>query len=192
MSMTPEDVWHEEAYDQMVQEILESHRDEIIDEFVSERMASYFQNHPDLTEAAESALFEARSLLKSSPTASLVFSRSAIQIALRDVLLKPIAYGMVHDEHGGSLMVELAIRNQQFTKLLFSVLENYGVDLKSSSLKGARNNLWTEIQEISKTRNQIVHNGKKASEEQAVRSLEIARILLDEVYPYLRKQIVEA
>ena len=190
MSMTPEDAWREEAYDQMVKEILESHREEIIDEFVSKRMASYYQNNLNLTAPAKSALCEARSLLKSNPTASLVFSRSATEIALRDVLLKPIAYGMVHDENAGSLMVELAIRNQQFTKLLFSVLEDYGVDLKYLSRKGVPNKLWAEIQEISNTRNQILHHGRKASKEQAERSLEIAAILLDRLYPYLRKQIM--
>ncbi len=191
MSMTPEDAWREEAYDQMVKEILESHREEIIDEFVSERMASHYRNNPDLSAAAESALAEARSLLSSNPTASLVFSRSATEIALRDVLLKPIAHGMMHDEHGGALMVELAIRNQQFTKLLFGVLEEYGIDLKSLSRTGASNNLWAEIQEIANTRNRILHHGgTKASNEQAERSLEIAVILLDKLYPYLRNQVL--
>ena len=191
MSMTPYDAWREEAYDQMVNEILESHRDEIIDEFVFERMVSYYQNNPNLTAAAASALVEARSLLKSSPTASLVFSRSATEIALRDVLLKPLAYGMVHDEKAGSLMVELAIRNQQFIKLLFSVLEYYDVDPKSLTREGASNNIWAEIQEISDTRNQILHHGEKASDEQASRSIDLASIVLDKLYPYLRKQILQ-
>ena len=191
MSMTPYDAWREEAYDQMVNEILESHRDEIIDEFVFERMVSYYQNNPNLTAAAASALVEARSLLKSSPTASLVFSRSATEIALRDVLLKPLAYGMVHDEKAGSLMVELAIRNQQFIKLLFSVLEYYDVDPKSLTREGASNNIWKEIQEISDTRNQILHHGEKASDEQASRSIDLASIVLDKLYPYLRKQILQ-
>ena len=70
-----EDAWREEAYDQMVREILESHREEIVDEFGSERMASYYRNNPDLAAGAESALAESRSLLSFSPTASLVFSR---------------------------------------------------------------------------------------------------------------------
>lgn len=191
MSMTPEDARFEEGYDQLVKEILESHREEIIDEFVSKRMASYYRNNPDLSAAAESALAEARSLLSGNPTASLVFSRSATEIALRDVLLKPIAHGMVHDEHGGALMVEIAIRNQPFTKLLFGVLEKYGINLKSLSREGASNNLWAEIQEIANTRNQILHHGgTKATNEQAERSLEIAIILLDKLYPYLRKQFL--
>ncbi len=120
MSITPEEAWQEEAHDRMVEEILESHREDIIDEFVSERMASYYRNHPDLTAPAEAAIDEARDLLEVSPTASLVFSRSAIEITLRDVLLKPVAFGMVHDENAGSLMADLAIGNRHFTRLLFS------------------------------------------------------------------------
>ena len=177
--MTLEEAWREEDYDQMVKEFLESNREVIIDEYVSERIASYYQKNPDLAAAAESARGEARSLLESNPTASLVFSRSATEIALRDVLLKPIAYGMVHNENTGSLMAELAVRNQQFTKLLFSALEDYGVDLTKIFRNGAFNNLWAEIQEISKTRNKILHLGRKASKEQAERSLEIATMLLD-------------
>ena len=64
MSMTPEEAWQEEAYDQMVREILDSNRDNIINEFVSKRMASYYLNHPDLTSATQAALDEARSLLE--------------------------------------------------------------------------------------------------------------------------------
>ncbi len=71
------------------------------------------------------------------------------------------------------------------------MLEEYGIDLKSLSRKGACNNLWAEIQEITNTRNQILHHGgTKASHEQAERSLEIAVILLDKFYPYLRKQVL--
>ena len=191
MSMTYEDAWQEEAYDQMVRDILESHQEDIIDEFVAERMASYYRNNPDLAEATENTFFEAKSLLNVSATASLVFSRSAIELALRDVILKPIAFGMVHDENTGSLMVELAVGNQQFTKLLFSVLQDYGVDLKNIARNNGSNNLWAEIQEIAKIRNQILHRGKTASKEQAEQSLEIASILLNKLYPFLRNQIMQ-
>ena len=186
MGMTPDDAWREEAYDKMVEEILETHREDIIDEFLSDRMASYYRNHPELTTAAVSSINEARSLLNVSPTASLVFSRSAIEIALRDVLLKPVAFGMVHDGNTGSLMVELVIGHQQFTKLLFSVLEEYDVDLKKLVRKASTNNLWAEISEIVKIRNVILHDGKKATKEQAERSLEIAEILVGKLYPYLK------
>ena len=190
MSMTYEDAWQEEAYDQMAREILESHHEEIIDEFVAERMKSYYQDNPDLTIATETVLNEAKYLLNVSPTASLVFSRSAIDLALREVLLKPIAFGMIHDANTGSLMVELAVGNQQFSKLLFRVLQDYGVDLRTVVRNTGSNTLWAEIKEIANIRNQILHRGQTASKEQAERSLEIASILLYKLYPYLRKQLM--
>ena len=189
MSITPDEAWQEEAYDRMVEEILESHREDIIDEFVSERLASYYRNHPDLTARTESAIEEARHLLEVSPTASLVFSRSAIEITLRDVLLKPVAFGMVHDENAGSLMAELVIGNRHFTRLLFNILEDYGLDLKNTPRQSGSKNLWAEMEEIREIRNRVVHYGEKASQEQAELSLEIAEILLRKLYPYLRKQI---
>ena len=71
------------------------------------------------------------------------------------------------------------------------MLEEYGINLKSLSRKGTSNNLWAEIQEIANTRNQILHHGgTKVTNDQAERSLEIAVILLDELYPYLRNQVL--
>ena len=189
MSMTLEDAWREEAYEQMADEILESFRNDIIDEFVSERTAQYYRDNPDLAEAAESSLTEAKSLLRTNATASLVFSRSATEIALRDVILKPIAHGMVHDENSGPLIVELAIGNQQFAKLLFRVLEGCGLNLKSFRREGVSDNLWNEIKEISAIRNRILHRGERASEADAARSIAIATVVLKELYPSLRNQM---
>jgi hypothetical protein len=101
VSMTWEEAQAEEAYDHMVEEILsshkdeiidkflESHKDDIIDEFISERMTAYYRHHPNLTVPADTAIGEAQKLIEISPAASLVFSRSAVEITLRDVLLKP-------------------------------------------------------------------------------------------------------
>jgi hypothetical protein len=83
MSITPEGASQEEAYDRMVEEIMEAHKDDIITEFVTARMRSYYLSHPQLTEPAKAAIEEARKLIDVSPAASLVFSRSATEITLR-------------------------------------------------------------------------------------------------------------
>jgi hypothetical protein len=98
--MTPEDAWQEEASDRMVAEILESHKDDIIDEFVAERMGSYYKDHPNLTAPAKAALEEARNLLYVSPAASLVFSRSAVEITLRRNNIKRCAFKTGRLWHG--------------------------------------------------------------------------------------------
>ena len=99
--------------------------------------------------------------------------------------------GMVHDETAGSLLVDLALRNPRFKQLLFTVLEDYGINLKEVVRNGSPDNLWTEIQEIAGIRNQILHRGEKATKEQAERSLALAVILLDKLYPYLRAQFAQ-
>ena len=99
--------------------------------------------------------------------------------------------GMVHDETAGSLLVNLALRNPHFKQLLFTVLEDYGFNLKEVVRTGSPDNLWAEVQEIAEIRNRVPHRGEKASKEQAERSLAIAVILLDKLYPYLRGQFAQ-
>lgn len=190
MSMTLEEAWQEEAYDRMVQDVLDSHKDDIIGEFISERMASYYKNHPDLTDAAERVIGEAKKLLELSPTASLVFSRAAVEITLRDVLLKPVAFGMVHDDTAGPLITELVVGNRQFTRLLFAILESHGLDLKQAKRQGASISIWAEMESIKDIRNRVVHYGEIVTRESAELSLALASILLHKLYPKLRQIIV--
>lgn len=190
MSTTLEDALEEEAYARMVDDVISAHKDDIISDFVSERMKSYYLNNPHLTAPAEAAIEEAYKLIDVSPTASLVFSSSAIEITLRDVLLKPIAAGMVHDEDTGPLIADLVIEHRHFTKLLFNILENYGLNLKQDTRPGSGKNLWSEMEEIKTLRNKILHQGEKATLEMATLSLEISVALLHRLFPHLRKAIV--
>lgn len=192
MSMTPDEAWQEEAYGHMVQEILHDHRDEIIDEFVSERMASYYKVHPDLHAAAVATLEEARRLKNVSHSACLVFARAATEIALRDAILKPVVFGMVHEENTGSLIAELVVGNQQFTKLLFAVLEDYGLDIKNKKRRGSSKTLWDEMEGIQKLRNRVLHRGETVSEQDALLALKISEIVVEGLITYLRDRIVDA
>jgi hypothetical protein len=175
VSITWEEAQEEEAYSRMVDEILASHKDDIIDEFLaehkddiindflSERTKSYYRDHPNLTVSADTAIEEAQNLIDVSPRASLVFSFSAIEITLRDILLKPVAVGMVHDDNTGRLIAEFVIRSNSFTKLLLQILEHYGFDLKQVTRPGSDKKLWVEIEEAKQIRNNILHNGGTVS-----------------------------
>jgi hypothetical protein len=200
--MTWEEAQEEEAYSRMVDEILASHKDDIIDEFltehkddiinefISERMNSYYLNAPNLTAPADMAIEEAQKLIDISPRASLVFSVSAIEITLRDILLKPVAIGMIHDDDTAPIMAEFIIRSNSFTKLLLQILEQYGLDLKQVRRRGSDKKLWMEIEEVKEHRNNILHRGGTASQEVANLSLDIAISVLRRLYPALRKAVV--
>lgn len=190
MSITPDEAWQEAAYERMVEEILDDHQDEIVGQFVSARMASYYVEHPNLLSPAVAALEEARRLKGVSPSACLVFAQATIEIALRDAILKPVVFGMVHDENTGSLIAELAVGNKQFTKLLFAVLETYGFDLKKAKRQNSSKNVWEEMTEVQKLRNSVIHRGEMASEQDASLALEISRIIVEELFPHMRSQFI--
>lgn len=202
MSMTWEEAQEEEAYSRMVDEIIASHKDDIIDdflaenkddivnEFLGERMNSYYKDNPNLTVAADTAIAEAQKLIDISPRASLVFSISAIEITLKDILLKPVAVGMVHDDNTAPIIAEFVIRSNSFTKLLLQILENYGLDLKQVIRPGSDKKLWVEIQEMKEVRNVILHNGGTVSKDVAESSLDIAMLLLNKLYPALRRCVL--
>ena len=59
MSTTLEDALEEEAYARMADDVISAHKDDIISDFVSERMKSYYLNNPHLTAPAEAAIEEA-------------------------------------------------------------------------------------------------------------------------------------
>ena len=104
--------------------------------------------------------------------------------------MKPVAFGMVHDENNGPLIAELVIGSHNFTRLLFNVLEDYGLDLKQVRRPGSHKKLWEEMEDIKQIRNKILHSGGAASRDAAEISLEIAIMLLRNLYPELRKCIV--
>ena len=167
-----------------------SHKDDIIDEFISERMTAYYRHYPNLSVPADTAVEEAQKLIEISPAASIVFSSSAVEITLRDVLLKPVAFGMIHDANNSHLITDLVIGSRNFKKLLFEVLEGHGLDLKQIRRPGSHKKLWQEIDEMKQIRNKILHHGRTASRDAAELSLEIAIMLLRNLYPELRKCIM--
>ncbi len=54
------------AYDEYMLSLYEEHKEEAIKEFRSERLQSYYEDHPDVAEKPLAALNEARVLLHTS------------------------------------------------------------------------------------------------------------------------------
>ena len=105
MSITPE----EAAYDDYMAELYEEHKKEAIEEFTGERLQSYYLDHKLLAKPAFDALTEARNLLSTNATAGLIFSAIAMEVGLKDTLLKPIVFGLVHAVSVATLITDLAV-----------------------------------------------------------------------------------
>jgi len=178
---------HDAAYDSYMEELYKEHRKEALEEFTSERLQSFYVKNPDLAKPALQALADARKLLPVHPGAALVLAAVAMELGIKTVLLKPVVYGLVHEESAASLITDLAISRtgfERFRDLLVQVLANHGgVDLGTAKRPGSDKLLWEEISEVQKKRNALLHRGELPSDYDAERSIVVASTVLDGLIP---------
>lgn len=188
MSYTLEDA----QYDMYMAEegarlLYEEHRERAITEFTTERLRSYYVDHPTLMAPALQALTDSRELLGVHAGAALVFAASAVELGIKGVLLRPVVYGLVHQESTAALITDLVVSHTSFDRfrdLLFEILtEHGGTDLRAAKRPGASKPLWEEIAGVQANRNALVHRGERPDTEQAGLSVEVATTVLDQLIP---------
>jgi hypothetical protein len=156
--------WAEDHRDELLQE----HYDDIVQMFTSERLDSYYVAHPTLAHPANGSLVYAQKLMPDHPKAALVFATTAVELVIKNVLLKPIVFGLVHTEGLAAFITELTTQHtgmDRFQELLTEILSQFGgVDLKTFKRTGSARTVWQEIGEIQKARNAVVHRGEAADD----------------------------
>ncbi len=187
MSYTLEDAEREDGESRIISSVIDEYRDNIVAEFVEDRLASYFEEHPDLDQHARDALVEAKSLAVLSASAATVLALSSVELAIQDVLLKPVVSGLTHNPFLCNFIADLIdVRNKQTEKLLFTIMDEVGLpSLKDQALPSGRL-VWKEKQELQELRNRVVHRGVKSTDDEASRALALAEYFLDDIYPKVR------
>jgi len=131
MSMTED----EYAYDEYMTQLYEEHKKEAIEEFTYERLQSYYSENKLLAKPAFDAFTEAQKLIGINSTAGFIFAAVAMEVGLKDTLLKPIVFGLVHATSAASLITNLVMSHQsmdRYKDLLLQILREHGdVDLHS-------------------------------------------------------------
>lgn len=152
-----------EAYDRFIEELYSEHKEQAIDEFVAERLRSYYLANPELAVTALRMHKEGTIVEGMSPSTALICFSSATELAIKSALLKPIVFGLVHSESLAALVADLTVKQvgiDRFRSLLLGILEEYGgIDLSAFHIEGHSKTLWQEMREIQDIRNAIVHRG---------------------------------
>jgi hypothetical protein len=181
--MTPDEAEYEEFMDRLYEE----HKEQAIEEFTEELLRSYYAGHKLLAKPAFDALIEARNLMNTSITAALVFSAIAMEVALKETLLKPIVYGLVHATSVASLVTDVVMKHRsmyRYKDLLLQILrEQGGVDLQSYKRPSASKPIWDEVEKVQDKRNKILHTAQKASEDEAYFALAVASTIMETLFP---------
>jgi len=114
--------------------------DEAIEEFTLERLRSYYLTHTSLALPAFAIYDEAVASLAASKSAALVLCTTAIELGLKVTLLRPVVYGLVHNESVADLVSELVVKQNGFDRfmpLLARVVSEYGgIDVDVLKMEG--------------------------------------------------------
>ena len=128
MSMDWEEARREAYYDELVEEILHDHKEEIIEEFQEGRLASYYIANPEIAAPAKRFQRQAEALVDSNSSAALVLAFAAAEYFIKTVFLKPVVSGLVHDEKVAELVASIVVMSRDFQDRLFEILATYEAD----------------------------------------------------------------
>ncbi|TDR70646.1 hypothetical protein [Paludibacterium purpuratum] len=171
---TPEEIEREEWYSQIYEEI----STEAVLEFSYDRLRSYYLKNPKIAQNAFYTYLDGIEILSQHPTAAILLFVTSIEVALKSVLLKPVIYGLVHNESVADLISDLAVRNNgldRFNKILDYILSEYsGINIQEHRIKGHKVDFLKELKSIQDVRNGISHRADRATHETAKLAEEIA------------------
>ena len=182
--MTPDEAAMEDFYDRMSEEFYPDHKEQAIDEFIEERMHSYYLINPNVIQVPISCYYHGNQLLDISPSCALVMYTTAIELFLKSVLLKPVLFGMIHNENIANMIVDTSTGQSGFSRYnkLLSTLCFHAADIKLNEIKGIDGKpILLEADEVQQIRNRIVHQGYMATVEEMSKAKKIASLILSEV-----------
>lgn len=187
MSYDDHDAARDEFYDQISRELYPDHKQQAIEEFTADRLRSYYSKNPSVMRPAVDAVQEAKALLavgRNSP--ALVFSASAIELLLKATLLRPVVYGLVHNDALAEIIVQRVVGRQtdigRYEGLLAGLFHTLAaIDLRAIRRDGVVLPLLQEAKQYQDLRDKILHQGTSCSPQDAETAFSVAVAVYDKI-----------
>lgn len=172
MSYDESDAARDDFYDALRRELYEELREEAIADFAADRLKSFYLQNPDVMRPAVDAIKEGKwQQANQRHSAALVFHVSAIELLLKATLLKPVVYGLVHNETLAEVVVQHALAQtglERYEGLLAELFKTLArVDLSGVRREQQSRRLLEECRALQSVRNGVVHRGASATAESA-------------------------
>jgi len=166
--------------------LLPTDRPQAIEEFVAERMTSYYKDHRDIAISAAGLLREAVQLQDTHPRAALVLADAAAEVFLNNAILKPAFQGLVHDPMLADAVADVAVRQSgldRFAGFLAQYISTFmAIDLTTYCREGSTTTLLAELQSIQAKRNIVIHRGEPADVHDATFPIAVATAVAEDVF----------
>jgi len=187
MSYDENDAARDDFYEQISRELYPDHKQQAIEEFTADRLRSYYVKSPGVMRPAVDAVQEAKALLavgRHSP--ALGFSASAIELLLKATLLRPVVYGLVHNDALAEIIVQRVIGRQtdieRYEGLLAGLFHTLAkIDLRAICRDGVTLPLLQEAKQFQSLRDKILHQGTHCSPQDAETAFSVAVAVYDKI-----------
>ena len=171
---TPEEYAMEEFYDQISKELYPEHKEQAIEEFTDEKLKSYYLKNPAVMRPAVNAIQEGNWQLENTKySSSLIFYVTAIELLLKATLLRPVLYGLIHNEGLAEIMVKHILGQTgvaRYENLLAQLFNNLtGIEVKEITRENENKKLLVECKELQTIRNNIIHQGVSCTKKDAAK-----------------------
>lgn len=191
MSYDESDAARDEFYDALRRELYDEHKAEAIAAFTTDLLKSFYVQRPDVMRPAVDAIQEGNwQQSNQRHSAALIFHVSAIELLLKATLLKPVIYGLVHNEALAEVVVRHTLGQTGFDRYegllaeLFSTLVK--VDLNDIKREGQSKKLLEECKTLQSLRNKVIHQGASSTAEEA----ETARLVAVAVFELIVQRML--
>lgn len=183
MSYDEQDAARDEMYDALRSELYDETKDEAIAVFTADRLKSFYVQHSSVMRPAVDAIHEGKwQQSNNRQSAALIFHVSAIELLLKATLLKPVIYGLIHNEALAEVVMRYTLGQTGFSRYgellseLFKTLAK--LDLNEIRRDGQSKTLLDECNALQSKRNKVIHQGYPATDEEA----ETARLVAVAVF----------
>ncbi|MDR3453465.1 MAG: hypothetical protein P4L96_11795 [Rhodoferax sp.] len=187
MSYDERDAAMDEFYERIGSELYPEHKQQAIEEFTAEKLRSFYIQHPDVMRPAVDAVQETRALLVAKRYApALVFAASSAELLLKETLLRPVVYGLFHNEALAEIVVDQLFQRktaiETYEKLLARLFETLTkIKLGDIQREGAAKTLMEEAKALQGHRNRILHRGVACTPEEAETANSVAVAIYDQI-----------
>lgn len=175
-----DDAMYDNAYESEAQKAHEDLYEDIIDDFVTDTTVSYFDQNKDMLAISYIARDEANKVIAISPSSAILFTYTAIETAIKHTILKPMIFGMTHNENVANLLVDKYMKEHnvaRYTDITFNLVDTliqFKLDSEQKAIIG-------EIKGLAKQRNGVTHRGELYTKKDALDALNILNDLYDKV-----------
>lgn len=188
MSYTFQDAEHEEGLEYLYKEF----KQQFEDDFVYEKVFDFYKSNPEISVEPLLNLKEAEKLFEFNHfTASFLHAAISIETGVKIIIFKPILSSLSLDQRATDLLFKDTFRTKsipQISSFYYQILSDLTkINFKEIKRDRFSKTLWFELQELQKTRNKIIHQGKLVTNEIAEYSISISKFLFEKTIPAILK-----